>query len=67
MENKFTGGQGMTEWINGWKNISKYLGESQRSSQIKAKKKIIPVYKFGGSVRADAKELDKHIKSNPIA
>lgn len=57
----------MTEWINGWKNISKYLGESERSSQIKAKKKIIAVYKFGGSVRADAKELDKHIKSNPIA
>lgn len=57
----------MTEWINGWKNISKYLGESERSSQIKAKKKIITVYKFGGSVRADAKELDKHIKSNPIA
>lgn len=55
----------MTEWIKSWKAISKYMGVSVRTAQIMAEKKTITVYKAGG-VRAEAKELDKALKSNPL-
>lgn len=59
------GGVGMTEWINSWKKIADYLEVSVRTAQEMAKRKEITVYKAGG-VRADAKELDKHIKAHPL-
>lgn len=58
----------MTEWISGWKKIAKYIDVSIRTAQEKAKNREIIVYKNGaGGVRADAKELDKHLKLSPIA
>jgi len=51
----------MTEWITGWKKIAKYLDVSIKTAQRMAKKKIIPVYP---GVRAEAKELDKHLKGS---
>ena len=51
----------MTEWITSWKDIAKYLGVSVRAAQRYAKSGM-PVYP-AGSVRAEAKELDKFIKN----
>lgn len=55
----------MTEWIKSWKSISKYMGVSVRTAQSMAVEKKITVYKAGG-VRAEAKELDKALKSFPL-
>ena len=49
----------MAEWISGWKKIAKYLDVSIKTAQRMAKKKVIPVYP---GIRAEAKELDKHLK-----
>jgi len=57
----------MTEWISGWKKIAHYLDCEVRTAQEMAERKVISVYKPPGcTVRAEAKELDKHIKSHPI-
>jgi hypothetical protein len=53
----------MTEWIMGWKKIAHYLDCSVRTVQRMANKRLIIVYQTeSGGVRADAKELDKHIR-----
>jgi predicted site-specific integrase-resolvase len=51
----------MTEWITSWKEIAKYLGVSVRAAQ-RYSKNGLRVYP-AGSVRADAKELDKFVKN----
>lgn len=51
----------MTEWITSWKDIAKYLGVSVRAAQRYAKQGLT-VYP-AGSVRAEAKELDKFIRN----
>lgn len=57
----------MVEWIEGWKSISKYLDCSVRTAQDMARRRVIVVYRPPGcGVRADAKELDKHIKTHPL-
>lgn len=53
----------MTEWLMGWKRIADYLDCSIRNAQRMANRREIIVYKTQcGGVRADAKEIDKHLK-----
>jgi len=55
----------MTEWITSWASIAHYLDVCVRTAQYMAKERVIIVYKTKrGRVRADPKELDKHLKSS---